>query len=108
MKQDGGEGDICPFLHLHLFKHTLHSSLSTFQSFWSITTSKYARPASPVHDNLASCQPACWVARTALTNHHTLGGLDNKSLFPHGLESKKPRSRCQQGVCLLKSLLPGS
>lgn len=23
MKQDGGEDDICPFLHLHLFKDTL-------------------------------------------------------------------------------------
>lgn len=36
-------------------------------------------------------------ARAAVTKHHRLGGINNRTLFSHGSGGWSPRSGCQQG-----------
>lgn len=43
----------------------------------------------------------------AITKHCSLGDLDNRNLFLTVLESRSSRSRCQQGLCLVRVLSLG-
>ena len=46
----------------------------------------------------------CESSQAAITNHHSVGGLNNRNLFSHSSWRYSPRSRCQHIHFLLRSL----
>ena len=64
----------------------------------TINRKKIVSTFKPMH---LYCWPFAWAA---ITKYHRLGGLNDRNLSSHSLEPGSPRSRCQQGWFLVRTL----
>ena len=46
--------------------------------------------------HVCMCERVHWFARPAVAASHKLGGLSNRNLLSHGLETRRVKPRCRQ------------